>query len=180
MLLDRLCGLAVRVHGYRSRGPGSIPGTTKTKVVGLERGPLGLVSTTEELLGRKSKVRVLRGADNLTAICEPVVWTMWDPQHMTTVEACCGDSFYVVPHLNLRATARQEGLRCGERNRNGTHGVHFNSLQQPALRNSTARGSAEAGASPNSRSSGRAVESRATLLRLTGFQDLSIVRKPKY
>jgi hypothetical protein len=35
------------------RGPGSIPGTTKKKVVGLEHGPLSLVSTTEELLDRK-------------------------------------------------------------------------------------------------------------------------------
>jgi hypothetical protein len=52
-LVDRLCGLVVRVLGYRSGGPGSIPGTTKEKVVGLERGPLSLVSTTEELLGRK-------------------------------------------------------------------------------------------------------------------------------
>jgi hypothetical protein len=26
---DRLCGPVVRVHGYRSRGPGSIPGTTR-------------------------------------------------------------------------------------------------------------------------------------------------------
>jgi hypothetical protein len=51
---DRLCGLVVRVLVYRSRGPGSIPGTTqKTKVVGLERGPLSLVTTTEELLDRK-------------------------------------------------------------------------------------------------------------------------------
>jgi hypothetical protein len=51
---DRLCGLAVRVLGYRSGGPGSIPGTTrKEKVVGLERGPLSLVSTIEELLDRK-------------------------------------------------------------------------------------------------------------------------------
>jgi hypothetical protein len=40
--------------GYRFGGPGSIPGTTrKKKVMGLERGPLSLVSTTEELLGRK-------------------------------------------------------------------------------------------------------------------------------
>jgi hypothetical protein len=56
MLLDRLCGLVVRVLGYRSGGPGSIPGTTKKKkkkVVVLERGPLSLVSTTEELLDRK-------------------------------------------------------------------------------------------------------------------------------
>jgi hypothetical protein len=48
----RLCGLVVRVLGYRSGDPGSIPGTTK-KIVGLERGPLSLVSTTEELLDRK-------------------------------------------------------------------------------------------------------------------------------
>jgi hypothetical protein len=51
--VDRLCGLMVRVLGCRSGGPGSIPGTTKKKVVGLERGPLGLVSTTEELLVEK-------------------------------------------------------------------------------------------------------------------------------
>jgi hypothetical protein len=51
---DRLCGLVVRVLGYRSGGPGSIRGTTrKKKVVGLERGPLSLASTTEELLDRK-------------------------------------------------------------------------------------------------------------------------------
>jgi hypothetical protein len=28
---DRLCGLVVRVLGYKSGGPGSIPGTTKKK-----------------------------------------------------------------------------------------------------------------------------------------------------
>jgi hypothetical protein len=42
------------VLGYRSGGPGSIPGTTKNKkVVDLERGPLSLMSATEELLDRK-------------------------------------------------------------------------------------------------------------------------------
>jgi hypothetical protein len=50
--MDRLCGLVVRVLAYRSGDPGSIPGTIK-KVVGLERGPLSLVSTTDELLDRK-------------------------------------------------------------------------------------------------------------------------------
>jgi hypothetical protein len=50
---DRLFGLVVRILGYRSGGPGSIPGTTRKKVVGLERGPLSLMSTTEELLDRK-------------------------------------------------------------------------------------------------------------------------------
>jgi hypothetical protein len=57
--MERLCGLVVRVLGYRSGGPGSIPGTTRFSgggrktVVSLERGPLSLVSTTEELLDRK-------------------------------------------------------------------------------------------------------------------------------
>jgi hypothetical protein len=50
---DRLCGLVIRVIGYRSGGRGSIPGTTIKKVVGLERGPLSLLSTTEKLLDRK-------------------------------------------------------------------------------------------------------------------------------
>jgi hypothetical protein len=31
VLADRLCGLVVRVLGYRSGGPGSIPGTTRKK-----------------------------------------------------------------------------------------------------------------------------------------------------
>jgi hypothetical protein len=49
--LDRLCGLVVE---FLSTDAG-VPGTTKKKkkAVGLERGPLSLVSTTEELLDRK-------------------------------------------------------------------------------------------------------------------------------
>jgi hypothetical protein len=53
---DRLFGLVVRVPGYRSRGPGYDFRHYQIfrDVVGLERGQLCLVSTTEELLGRKS------------------------------------------------------------------------------------------------------------------------------
>jgi hypothetical protein len=53
---DRLCGLVVRVPGYRSRGPGFDSGRYQIfwEVVDLERGPLSLVNTTEELLGWKS------------------------------------------------------------------------------------------------------------------------------
>jgi hypothetical protein len=47
---DRLCGLVVRVLGYRS---GFDSRHYQKKIVGLERGPLSLVSTTEELLDRK-------------------------------------------------------------------------------------------------------------------------------
>jgi hypothetical protein len=35
---DRLCGLAVRVLGYRCGGPGSIPGTTRKKSNGSVTG----------------------------------------------------------------------------------------------------------------------------------------------
>jgi hypothetical protein len=38
-------------------------------------------------------------ADNLIAICEPIVWTMWGPQHFRTPQAstaCYGDSFTLV------------------------------------------------------------------------------------
>jgi hypothetical protein len=66
--VDRLCGLAVRVLGYRSGGPGSIPGTTIKKVVGLERGPLSLVSTTEELLDRKVAVLVYKTENTAVGI----------------------------------------------------------------------------------------------------------------
>jgi len=51
----RLCGLVVRVSGYRYRGPGFDPRRYQIfyVVVGLERGPLSLVSlvrSIEELL----------------------------------------------------------------------------------------------------------------------------------
>jgi hypothetical protein len=42
--------LCLQIQGSRVRFPGT---TTNKKVVGLERGPLSLVSTTEELLDRK-------------------------------------------------------------------------------------------------------------------------------
>jgi hypothetical protein len=32
-----------------------------------------------------SKVRWVRGANNLIAIYEPIVYTLWDPQHLTTL-----------------------------------------------------------------------------------------------
>jgi hypothetical protein len=68
MYPDRLCGLVVRVLGYRSGGPVSIPGTTRKKVVGLERGPLSLMSTTEELLDRNVVAPVYKTEDTTVEI----------------------------------------------------------------------------------------------------------------
>jgi hypothetical protein len=55
-VVDRLCGLVVRVPGRRSRGPvfDSQDYQIFWEVVRLERDPLSLVSTIEELLGRNS------------------------------------------------------------------------------------------------------------------------------
>jgi hypothetical protein len=55
-VLYRICGLVVRVPGYRSSCPGfdSRHYQIFWEVVGLEWGPLSLVSTTEELLERKN------------------------------------------------------------------------------------------------------------------------------
>ena len=50
--VDRLCGLVVRVSDYRYRGPGFDSRRYQIfwVLVGLERGPLSLVRSTEELL----------------------------------------------------------------------------------------------------------------------------------
>jgi hypothetical protein len=55
--------------------------------------PLAEMSTRNFLGGKR---RPARGADNLTAICEPIVQKMWDPQRLTKLwasTACCRDSF---------------------------------------------------------------------------------------
>jgi hypothetical protein len=52
---DRLCGLLVRVPGYRSRGPGSIPRATRfSEKQWVWNGVHSIASKIEELLGRKS------------------------------------------------------------------------------------------------------------------------------
>jgi hypothetical protein len=33
----------------------------------------------------RSRARPVLKSNNFTAICEPIVWTMWDPQHVTTL-----------------------------------------------------------------------------------------------
>jgi hypothetical protein len=56
ILYERLCGLVVRVPGYRSRSPGfdSRRNQIFCEVVDVERGPLNLVRINEELLEWKS------------------------------------------------------------------------------------------------------------------------------
>jgi hypothetical protein len=62
---DRLCGLVVRVLGYRSWGPGfdSWHYQIFSEVVSLERGSLSLVRITGELLEWKSSGSCLENRD---------------------------------------------------------------------------------------------------------------------
>jgi hypothetical protein len=62
---DHLCGLVVRVSGYRSRGPGFGSRSYQIfwEVGGLEWVPLSLVRTTEELLEWKNNGSGLENRD---------------------------------------------------------------------------------------------------------------------
>jgi hypothetical protein len=55
--------------------------------------------------------RPVRGTDNLTALYEPNVYKMWDPQHLTTLQAstalaAIGDSARGMTSLELRMAVR--------------------------------------------------------------------------
>jgi hypothetical protein len=103
---DRLCGLVLWVPDYRSRGPGSIPGATQIfwEVVGLERGPLSLVSTIEELLRRKSSGSGLenRDYDSRDPSCWPCV-TLY-PQKLALISLTSGGRSVGIIRSRTQAT----------------------------------------------------------------------------
>jgi hypothetical protein len=70
----RLCGLVVRVPRYRSRGPGYDSHRYQCfwEVVGPERGPVSIVDTIEELLGRKSSGSGIKNM--ITAVADSQRW----------------------------------------------------------------------------------------------------------
>jgi hypothetical protein len=75
---SHICGLVVSVPGYRSRGPGSILGTTDILgSSGLERGPLSLVSTIEELLERRSSGSGLESREHGRRDPSPSIRKRW-------------------------------------------------------------------------------------------------------
>jgi hypothetical protein len=65
---DHLCGLVVRVPGYRTRGPGSISGITR--FLGMQRGPLSLVSTME-ITAVGDPLRLLRNTPLFAKVALP-------------------------------------------------------------------------------------------------------------
>jgi hypothetical protein len=105
-LYYRICGLVVRVPGYRSRGPlfESRRYQIFWEVVVLERGPLSLVSTIEELLGRNSSVS---GLENREYGCgDPLRWprdTLY-PQKFALTSPTSGGRLVGIVHLRAKAT----------------------------------------------------------------------------
>jgi hypothetical protein len=66
---DSLCGLVVKSSWLHIRRPGfDSRHYQKTKIVGLERVPLSLVSTTEELLDRKLAAPVYKTENTAVGI----------------------------------------------------------------------------------------------------------------
>jgi hypothetical protein len=54
-----------------------------------------------------SRARPVHRADNLAAICEPIVLTIWNPQHLTTLlasTACYVDCFTLLYFLFVYAS----------------------------------------------------------------------------
>jgi hypothetical protein len=87
---------------------------------------MALVSTqpltemsARNLLGDKG--RPARGANNLTAICEPIAYKIWVPRRLTTLwafKACYRDSFTFYLYLDILVLLRTRENKlslCGER-----------------------------------------------------------------
>jgi hypothetical protein len=101
-----VCGLVVRVPGYRSRGTefDSRRYQIFWEVVGLERGPLSLASTTEELLGRNSSGSGLENREYGRG--DPLRWqrnTLY-PQKLTVTSPTSGGRSVGIVRLRAKAT----------------------------------------------------------------------------
>jgi hypothetical protein len=99
-----LCGLVVRIPVYRSRGPwfDSRRYQIFWEVVRLERGPLSLVSTTEELLGRNSSGSGLENRE----YGDPLRWpcdTLY-PQKLALTSLTCGGHSVGIVRLRTKTT----------------------------------------------------------------------------
>jgi hypothetical protein len=100
------CGLVVKVPGYISRGPGFDSRRYQIfwEVAGLERGPLSLVSTSKQLLGRNSSGSGLENRE--CGRGDPLRWprdTLY-PQKMALTSPACGDRSVGIVRLRTKTT----------------------------------------------------------------------------
>jgi hypothetical protein len=105
--LTHLCGLVVSIPGYRSRGPGfdSRRYHIFWEAVGLERGPLSLVSTNEELPGRNSSGSRLENREYGRG--DPLCWPCdtFYPQKLTLTSPERGGRSVGIVRLLTKATS---------------------------------------------------------------------------
>jgi hypothetical protein len=106
ILRDCLCGLVIRVPGYRSRDPefDSRRYQIFWEVEGLEWGPLSLVSTTEELLGRNSRGSGLENREYSRG--DPLRrprYTLY-PQKLALTSPTCGGRTVGIVRLRTKTT----------------------------------------------------------------------------
>jgi hypothetical protein len=97
--VGRLCGLVIRVPGYRSWGPGFDSRRYQIfwDVGGLERGPLSLVRINEELLEWKSRASGLE--NQINGRRDPLRWprdTLYPQKLALTSPASGGRSVGIV------------------------------------------------------------------------------------
>jgi hypothetical protein len=105
-----LCGLVIKVPGYRSKDPGidSRHYQILWEVVGIKRGPLSLVNITEKLLEWKSSGFGSRKPRLMTV--DPLCWprgTFSQEKLALTSPTCGGRSFGIV---RLRTKAKEFSL----------------------------------------------------------------------
>jgi hypothetical protein len=98
-------GLVVRGRGYRSRGPAFYSRRFQIfwEIVGLERGPLNLVTTIEELLGRNSSGSGLENREYGRG--DPLRWprdTLY-PQKLALTSLTSGDRSVGIVRLRPKA-----------------------------------------------------------------------------
>jgi hypothetical protein len=79
---------------------------------------LGLTQPLTEMNTRNlpgGKERPVHKADDLTAICEPVVWRMWEPRPLTLLRAsmaCYRDSFTFLPFTSVQEAITMKSDVC--------------------------------------------------------------------
>jgi hypothetical protein len=124
LLKCNLCGLVVRVPIYRYRDPGF--GSQRYQIfweiVGLELGPLSLVSTTEELLGRNSSGSGLETQEYGRG--DPLSWprdTVYPQKLALTSPTCGGRSVGIVRLLTKTTEFFFEGCYIYELMHTHTH-----------------------------------------------------------
>jgi hypothetical protein len=64
--------------------------------------------------GTHQKGLPVRKAGNFTAICEPIIWKMWEPRSFTTLwafTACYSDSFFLKKRGDLSKNRKRK--QCG-------------------------------------------------------------------